>query len=70
MKSKKAVVETIDKQITVNVYSTNGNKSIRYPNQVIGTVALLAKKADGTEVVLKQWELHLEGETLKAKVVK
>lgn len=70
MKSKKAVIETIEKRITVSVYSTNGNKTIKYPNQVIGTVALLAKKADGAEIVLKQWELHLDGETLKTKVVK
>lgn len=69
MKSRKATI-TLKKSLRVRLYTSNDKVTIRYPNQTIGTVALLAPKADGTEVILKQWELQLLGETLKVMVVK
>lgn len=67
--TKKATVN-VKKSITVRVLATKDVVTVRYPNQSLGTVALIFDKQDGSQTILKQWELELSGETLRAKVVK
>lgn len=66
---KKATVN-VKKHIRVRVLATKEGVTVRYPNQSLGTVALIYDKQDGSEVILKQWELELVGENLRTKVVK
>ncbi|TDI96971.1 MAG: hypothetical protein E2O29_01685 [Deltaproteobacteria bacterium] len=70
MRYRQITNEPVGKQILVDVEITTDKKLIKWPIATIGIVVLTGKKSDGTKVVLKQWELELNGETLRTKVVK
>ena len=66
----KTIHSKIKKQIKADVIATTGEVKIRFPKQNIGSLGLSFTKANGEKVILKQWELVLCGDQLRAEVIK
>lgn len=64
----------IKKNITAKVIATNGAVKIKYPKQTIGSGGIFFNPKSNTvpdrEILLKQWELVLQGDSLTLVQVK
>ena len=66
----KRVLTKIKKTIKARVVASNGEIKIKYPKQTIQSLALIFDKSDGTQAILKQWELVLNCDRLEVVTIK
>ena len=55
--------------IKCKVLANNGEIKIKFPRQLIGNIALEFEN-DTKKIILKQWEIFLNGDTLDVQKVK
>ena len=66
----KTVQTKIKKIIKCHVVASNGVIKIKFPKQTIQSLAVMFDKSDGSQVILKQWELVLKGDRLEVVTIK
>ena len=57
------------KTIKTKVIATNGEVKIKFPKQLIGNIALMFEN-DTKKVILRQWEIILNGDNLETIKIK
>lgn len=66
----KTIKSRIKKTIQCKVIATNQEVKIKFPKQLVQSLAIVVTRSDGTEAIVKQAEIYINGDKFEVQTIK